>query len=53
MSMLQKFACAVVTRNGKHLLTDKGSLPEAVAASAAVPFLFAGVDIPGQHLSLA
>lgn len=47
--MLQKFACGVVARNGQHLLVDRGSLPEAVTASAAVPFLFANVDIPGKY----
>lgn len=48
-TVLQKFACAVVSQRGQHLLIDTGSLPEAVAASAAVPFFFTGVDIPGEH----
>ena len=46
---LQKFACGVVTWDGRHVLVDTGCLPEAVAASAAVPFLFANVDIPGEQ----
>lgn len=40
------FACAVVDKNGRHVLVEQGALPEAVAASAAVPFLFARVDVP-------
>ena len=47
--ILQKFACGVVSWNGQYVLVDSGSLPEAVAASAAVPFLFANVDIPGMR----
>ena len=41
------FACAVVDRGGRHRVVDSGSLPEAVAASAAIPVLFHPVDIPG------
>lgn len=37
----------VVTADGRHLLLDSGPLPEAVAASAAIPFVFQAVDVPG------
>jgi hypothetical protein len=37
----------VVTADGRHLLIDSGPLPEAVAASAAIPFIFEAVDVPG------
>jgi len=41
------FACAVVDqRTGAHRVMDSGPLPEAVAASAAIPFLFSPVEIP-------
>jgi len=43
-------AVGVMTRDGKHLLVDSGPLPEAVAASAAIPWLFQAVDIPGAAL---
>jgi hypothetical protein len=33
--------------DGKHILIDSGPLPEAVAASAAIPLLFQAMDIPG------
>mmetsp|Transcript_22284 Transcript_22284/g.38117 ORF Transcript_22284/g.38117 Transcript_22284/m.38117 type:complete len:210 (-) Transcript_22284:228-857(-) len=42
------FAVGVVTVDGQHRLIDSGPLPEAVAASAAIPFIFEAVDIPGQ-----
>ncbi len=35
-------------RHGKHHVIDSGPLPEAVAASAAIPVLFKGVNIPGE-----
>jgi predicted acylesterase/phospholipase RssA len=38
----------VSTVNGQHLLIDSGPLPEAVAASAAIPILFQAMDIPGD-----
>jgi predicted acylesterase/phospholipase RssA len=37
----------VVDAQGRHVLIDKGPLPEAVAASAAIPLIFEGVHIPG------
>jgi predicted acylesterase/phospholipase RssA len=45
------FAVGVVTAEGEHLLIDSGPLPEAVAASAAIPFIFSSVDVPGAHSS--
>jgi predicted acylesterase/phospholipase RssA len=41
------FAVGVVTTDGTHVLIDQGPLPEAVAASAAIPFVFSNVDVPG------
>jgi predicted acylesterase/phospholipase RssA len=41
------FAVGVVTAEGEHVLIDSGPLPEAVAASAAIPFVFSSVDVPG------
>jgi hypothetical protein len=41
------FAVGVVTGDGEHVLIDSGPLPEAVAASAAIPFIFSSVDVPG------
>lgn len=38
----------VSAKDGTYELITSGSLPEAVVASAAVPLLFAPVDIPGQ-----
>ena len=46
------FAVGVVTSNGEHMLIDSGPLPEAVAASAAIPFVFTAVDVPGGPRSL-
>lgn len=43
------FAVGVVTADGQHLLIDSGPLPEAVAASAAIPLIFSAVDVPGEH----
>lgn len=37
----------VVTASGQHLLIDSGPLPEAVAASAAIPYIFEAVHVPG------
>jgi len=42
-----RFACGVVDARGRHVLVHSGPLPEAVAASAAVPCLFRPVHIPG------
>ncbi|PNH03908.1 hypothetical protein TSOC_009991 [Tetrabaena socialis] len=44
----REFAVGVVTADGRHLLIDSGPLPEAVAASAAIPFVFQAVDVPGR-----
>ena len=41
-------AVGVVDKNGKHTLVRSGPLPEAVAASAAIPMIFAAVDVPGK-----
>jgi hypothetical protein len=41
------FAVGVVTADGEHALIDRGPLPEAVAASAAIPLIFSSVDVPG------
>ncbi len=41
------FAVGVVTSSGEHLLIDSGPLPEAVAASAAIPYIFEAVHVPG------
>ncbi|PNW76990.1 hypothetical protein CHLRE_10g417750v5 [Chlamydomonas reinhardtii] len=46
----REFAVGVVTAEGEHLLIDSGPLPEAVAASAAIPIIFQAVDVPG-HVS--
>lgn len=43
------FACGVVDAHGNHRIIDSGPLPEAVAASAAIPVLFEPVEIPGQQ----
>jgi predicted acylesterase/phospholipase RssA len=40
------FAVGVVDSHGNHVLIDRGPLPEAVVASAAIPFVFAAVDVP-------
>jgi predicted acylesterase/phospholipase RssA len=40
------FAVGVVDSEGNHVLIDSGPLPEAVVASAAIPFVFAAVDVP-------
>lgn len=47
---VQEFAVGVVSKNGEYRLIDSGALPEAVAASAAIPFVFEPVDVPGQAL---
>ena len=45
---VQEFAVGVVSKNGEYRLIDSGALPEAVAASAAIPFVFEPVNVPGQ-----
>lgn len=40
----------VVSADGRYRLIDSGPLPEAVAASAAIPFVFEPLHIPGQAL---
>jgi predicted acylesterase/phospholipase RssA len=44
-----EFGVGVVGGEGAHELVQKGPLAEAVAASAAVPFLFSPVAIPGSR----
>ena len=46
---MQEFAVGVVSADGVYRLIDSGPLPEAVAASAAIPFVFEPLQIPGQH----
>lgn len=41
------FAVGVVDVDGRHTVLDSGPLAEAVVASAAIPFIFQSVDIPG------
>ncbi|QDZ19463.1 patatin-like phospholipase [Chloropicon primus] len=43
------FACAVLSSEGAYTVVDSGALPEAVVASAAIPFLFKKVEIPGRE----
>lgn len=43
-----EFAVGVVDSQGRHRLVDSGPLPEAVAASVAIPYLFEPVKIPGM-----
>lgn len=38
----------VVSKDGEYRLIDSGPLPEAVAASAAIPYIFNPVNIPGE-----
>ncbi len=49
----REFAVGVVTADGEHVLIDSGPLPEAVAASAAIPFIFESVEVPGERGKLA
>ena len=41
-----------MAKNGEYKLIDSGALPEAVAASAAIPFVFEPVAVPGKHACL-
>jgi predicted acylesterase/phospholipase RssA len=43
-----EFSCGVAGPNGHYECMNSGRLPEAVVASAAVPFLFTPVRIPGR-----
>ncbi|KAK9908328.1 hypothetical protein WJX75_006132 [Coccomyxa subellipsoidea] len=45
----KEFAVGVVSADGRYRLIDSGPLPEAVAASAAIPFVFEPLHIPGQE----
>lgn len=47
--MLEKSEWSVlqVGLDGEYVLLDSGPLPEAVAASAAIPFVFENVAVPG------
>ncbi|KAG1667613.1 hypothetical protein FOA52_001667 [Chlamydomonas sp. UWO 241] len=45
----REFAVGVVDASGRHHIIDSGPLPEAVAASAAIPLMFKGVAIPGRE----
>lgn len=38
----------LASTSGRHVLVDSGSLPAAVAASAAIPYVFAPVSVPGE-----
>jgi len=38
-----------MTSRGEYKVVNSGPLPEAVAASAAIPILFAPVEIPGRE----
>ena len=50
---MQEFAVGVVAKNGEYKLIDSGALPEAVAASAAIPFVFEPVAVPGKRACLS
>ena len=43
-------AVGVVDAQGQHRLISSGPLPEAVAASCAVPYLFQAVEVSGERL---
>lgn len=43
----------VVGRDGVYRVVDKGPLAPAVVASAAIPFLFANIDIEGVSCASA
>ncbi len=45
---MQELAVGVVSTEGEYRLIDTGPLPEAVAASAAIPYIFNPVNIPGE-----
>lgn len=50
-SLDKQLAVGVVNVKGEHQLIDSGPLPEAVAASGAIPIVFAPVQIPENNLS--
>jgi predicted acylesterase/phospholipase RssA len=43
------FAVGVVDPGNKHRLIDSGPLPEAVAASCAIPYIFTAVELMGTQ----
>ncbi|PSC74468.1 phospholipase [Micractinium conductrix] len=43
------FAAGVVSASGQHVLLDRGSLPAAVTASAAIPVVFCPVEVPDRE----
>lgn len=47
-SLEKPFAAGVVDAEGKHRLIRSGPLPEAIAASGAIPFIFMPIDVPGH-----
>eukprot|EP00210_Caulerpa_lentillifera_P000831 g804.t1 len=47
-SLDKELAVGVINAQGHHQIIDSGPLPEAVAASGAVPIMFAPVGIPGR-----
>eukprot|EP00798_Chlamydomonas_sp_ICE-L_P020914 gene20914-27760_t len=48
----KEFALGVVGRDGVHRVIDSGALPEAVAASAAIPFLNDGDKVKEDESQL-
>lgn len=44
------FCIATNVETGAHVMLDSGYLPQAIAASAALPSLFSPIDIDGQLL---
>lgn len=43
-----EFAVGVAGRDGSYRVVDSGPLPEAVAASAAIPVIFSAVNVDGS-----
>ncbi|MFH1811166.1 MAG: patatin-like phospholipase family protein [Pseudomonadota bacterium] len=50
-NLRRPLAVGVVDDRGQHALLHSGPLPEAVAASCAIPHLFAPIEIAGQTYS--
>ncbi len=50
-SLGRPFAVGVIARGGAHRLVSSGPLPEAVAASCAIPWLFAPVRVGRARLA--